>query len=88
MWSTPITLYGGQSVYFAQVIPTGATAVAAGNGYSMVLRQDGSVWGMGRNAYGQLGDGTKDRKGMFSFVQVITDAKDVVAGGSHSMVHQ
>ena len=37
---------------------TGVTAVAAGTGYSLALKSDGSVWAWGNNEYGQLGDGT------------------------------
>ncbi|MBV9897199.1 MAG: S8 family serine peptidase [Chloroflexi bacterium] len=36
----------------------GVTAVAAGNGFSLALQSDGSVWAWGRNDLGQLGDGT------------------------------
>lgn len=37
---------------------SGAVAVAAGAGFSLVLRSDGSVLASGRNDHGQLGDGT------------------------------
>ncbi|MCI5604818.1 MAG: hypothetical protein MR413_04125, partial [Clostridia bacterium] len=33
--------------------------VAAGNNYSVALREDGTLWAWGINDYGQLGDGTK-----------------------------
>lgn len=33
-------------------------AIAAGQGHSLALEADGSVWGWGRNDYGQLGRGT------------------------------
>ena len=32
--------------------------VACGEDFSLILRQDGVLWGMGRNNFGQLGDGT------------------------------
>lgn len=32
--------------------------VSAGDGYSMAIREDGSLWAWGSNQYGQLGDGT------------------------------
>ena len=45
------------------VVHAGAQAIAAGSHHSMVLKTDGSVWGTGKNYYGQLGDGTRtDRK--------------------------
>jgi alpha-tubulin suppressor-like RCC1 family protein len=34
--------------------------VAAGDGYSVALRSDGTVWAWGNNDIGQLGDGTTD----------------------------
>lgn len=33
-------------------------AVACGTGHSLILLNDGTVWGCGANEYGQLGDGT------------------------------
>jgi alpha-tubulin suppressor-like RCC1 family protein len=32
--------------------------VAAGSGFSLAIRSDGTLWGAGRNESGQLGDGT------------------------------
>ena len=34
------------------------TKVAAGNMHNLFLKSDGSLWAMGWNANGQLGDGT------------------------------
>ena len=92
VWSTAITSGGLRlardevSKHFGQVIPSGATAADASIGFSLVLKQDSSVWVMGRNYHGQLGDGTKVRKGSFVPVDVIPGAKAVAAGGYHSMV--
>ena len=36
---------------------TNVTAVAAGNEFSMALKDDGTVWAWGRNDFGMLGDG-------------------------------
>ena len=46
------------NVVAPSAIHAGAKAIAAGNYFSMVLAQDGSVWATGSNEYGQLGDGT------------------------------
>ena len=35
----------------------GITQVAAGLGFDLALRSDGTVWGWGLNTFGQLGDG-------------------------------
>ncbi|MBE3556789.1 MAG: cell wall-binding repeat-containing protein [Firmicutes bacterium] len=37
---------------------TGVSPLSAGTGFSMVLFEDGSVWGFGDNTDGELGDGT------------------------------
>src|ERR1017187_608759 len=34
------------------------TKIAAGGQHSLFIKSDGSLWGMGYNYYGQLGDGT------------------------------
>jgi len=36
----------------------GVVGISAGDRHSVYLKSDGSVWGTGRNDYGQLGDGT------------------------------
>ena len=41
-----------------QIVASNVTAVAAGYEHSLFLKGDGSLWAMGRNQYGQLGDGT------------------------------
>jgi alpha-tubulin suppressor-like RCC1 family protein len=41
-----------------QIVSNSVVAVAAGNDFSLFIKSDGSLWGMGNNSYGQLGDGT------------------------------
>jgi hypothetical protein len=47
-----------------QIVAPGVTAISAGgdqgsdgHGHSLFLKSDGSLWGMGANEHGQLGDG-------------------------------
>ncbi len=60
-------------------IPRPATvpAVIAGEGHTVALKSDGTVWTWGENGYGQLGIGTSD-KGSSIPVQV-SNLSDVVA---------
>jgi alpha-tubulin suppressor-like RCC1 family protein len=41
-----------------QIVASNVTAIAAGEDFSLFLKSDGSLWGMGANSEGQLGDGT------------------------------
>jgi len=41
-----------------QIEASNVTAIAAGDTFSLFLKSDGSLWAMGDNQYGQLGDGT------------------------------
>src|ERR1035441_5180734 len=53
--------YGGISGYInqpEQIVAGGVTAIAAGWYHSLFLKSDGSLWGMGANFSGQLGDGS------------------------------
>ena len=58
-------------ISFVEVIPSSdvitrtVKTVAAGDGHSMVLRYDGSLWATGVNGCGQIGDGTMLAKTVF-----------------------
>jgi alpha-tubulin suppressor-like RCC1 family protein len=41
-----------------QIVASNVVAVAAGYEHSLFIKSDGSLWGMGYNADGELGDGT------------------------------
>ncbi|MGA2028645.1 MAG: hypothetical protein ABSG87_01030 [Verrucomicrobiota bacterium] len=65
------------------------TKVAAGENHSLFLKNDGSLWVMGFNYYGQLGDGifnTVVPQGTNLPQQIATSSVIAVAGGgSHSL---
>ncbi len=60
-----------------------ATALAAGNGFSCVVRSDGSVWCTGANDWGQLGTSTGAAVRRYQPVPGVTGAVDVEAGTDH-----
>ena len=41
-----------------EIVTGNVTAVAAGGGHTLFLKSDGSLWAMGNDGLGQLGDGT------------------------------
>jgi alpha-tubulin suppressor-like RCC1 family protein len=60
-------------------------SVSTGEGHALIIRQDRSVWAFGKNAYGQLGDGTVLSK--FNALQVHAGpAAAVSVGDSHSLI--
>jgi hypothetical protein len=40
------------------IVGSKVAAIAAGDYHSLFIKSDGSLWAMGSNGYGQLGDGT------------------------------
>lgn len=63
--------------------------IAAGEGFTLVLHSDGTLWGIGENSSGQLGTGENgDRSG---FIRISTpimdgDIADVYAGKDYSLI--
>ena len=72
-----------------QVIYSSVKAVVTGAYHSMVLRQDGSVWGTGSNGFGQLGMDLRlvyDENHLRFYRVIARDVKAVAAGAFHSLV--
>ena len=44
-------------VFFSRVLDANVSAISAGEYHSLFLKTDGSLWAMGENSFGQLGDG-------------------------------
>ena len=59
--------------------------IAAGNGHTVAVKSDGTLWAWGSNSSGQLGDGTTINK--YSPVQIGTDTnwKSVATGDLHTV---
>lgn len=62
---------------------TDVIQVAAGNGFSVALRSDGTVATWGLNKDGQLGDGTTVTRADPRPVPGLTDVVDIAAGDGH-----
>jgi len=85
--TTPVQVKGLNNSGFL----TDITAINAGGGHSLALKNDGTVWAWGANGYGQLGDGNYTQR--TSPVQVkglnglgfLTDVTDISAGGIYSL---
>jgi alpha-tubulin suppressor-like RCC1 family protein len=60
-----------------QIVASNVTAIAAGYFHSLFLKNDGSLWGMGWNALGGLGDGT--------FEPIINRPEQIVASNVTAM---
>ena len=69
---------------FTQVMSSGVKAVSTDYYYTMIVKQDNTLWAVGDNKYGQLGDGSKTP--IKTFKQVMTSVKAVAAGYEHAMV--
>jgi len=67
-----------------QLVVTGSVrAIAAGNQHSLFLKTDGTLWAMGQNLFGQLGDGTMPT--VQKTPVLVTDRVGALAAGaSHS----
>ena len=61
--------------------PVVYSAISAGDGYSIALKTDGTLWTWGYNADGQLGDGTRTDKS--KPVLIGTDYSMIFAGSRH-----
>ncbi len=70
---------------------TEVAQVSAGTEYTMILKTDDSLWAVGDNRYGQLGDNTMNMKLLPVTVKTaagepITEVAQVSAGWAHTMI--
>jgi alpha-tubulin suppressor-like RCC1 family protein len=68
---------------FASQAQTTVTQIAAGEEHSLFLKSDGSLWAMGLNSHGELGDGTTNN----SYAPELIESNGVTAiaaGNEHS----
>ena len=66
------------------------TDIAAGDNHSFYIKSDGSLWAMGLNTSGQLGDETTDNRNSPVAVKVsgvaVTGVAQIAAGFNHSLI--
>ncbi|HEX5398077.1 MAG TPA: chromosome condensation regulator [Verrucomicrobiae bacterium] len=71
-----------------QIVASNVVAIAAGNGYqgghTLFLKNDGSLWGMGYNADGELGDGTYNNTNKPELI-VTSNVTAIATGYFHSL---
>ncbi len=70
--------------------PSPIVSLAQGSGsgvsaFTLALLQDGTVWGVGTNSYGQLGDGTTTSRTTWAKVPGLTGVVEICAGGQTAM---
>ena len=64
-----------------EIVASNVTAIAAGLGHSLFIKSDGSLWGMGWNRYGELGDGTY--AGIHQPKQIVASNVTAIAAGEY-----
>ncbi|GAA3413312.1 fibronectin type III domain-containing protein [Paenibacillus hodogayensis] len=60
-------------------------SVVGGGSFTLALQTDGTVWSLGYNAQGQLGDGTTTDRNYIKAVPGLTNVKSIAAGGGHAV---
>lgn len=65
-----------------RVFPSPVVAAATGQGFSLVALEDGTVWGVGLNNIGQLGDGTTTNRRAWVKISNLSNITGVACGAS------
>jgi alpha-tubulin suppressor-like RCC1 family protein len=66
------------------IVPGNVTAIAGGEYHTLFLKSDGSLWAMGYNGFGQLGDGTFNNTNRPEMI-VSNNVVAIAAGQNHSL---
>jgi alpha-tubulin suppressor-like RCC1 family protein len=76
--------YGGANGYAKvpeQIVASNVVAIAAGFTFSLFVKSDGSLWAMGAETYGQLGNGTSGN--INKPTQIVASGVTVIAAGNY-----
>ena len=96
LWSTGFNYYGELGLgdttnrtTFTQVTTNtdNIKKIYCGENHTFILKNDGTLWGCGRNEYGQLGLG--DTTNRTTFTQITTntdDIKEICCGYNHTFI--
>ena len=68
-----------------QIVASNVTAIAAGDGHSLFIKSDGSLWAMGYNSSGELGDGGICNQTNRPEQIVASNVTAIAAGSDHSL---
>ncbi|MDY7232912.1 RCC1 domain-containing protein [Hyalangium rubrum] len=74
-----------QTSRFSALRGAPARTRAAGASHSLTVRSDGSVWAVGDNTYGQLGNGNTTSRTVPVRVLIVNGVVDVAANYTHSL---
>gem|GEM_PF-2191429 len=88
VWRWGLVFYGDGSSGGEIPVPTNDSrmiAVAVGFSHALAIRYPGAVVALGRNSYGQLGDGTNIGRSMFRTVPGLNNVTAISAGSQHSL---
>ena len=98
LWSCGNNAYGQlglndttQRTTFTQVtanINNDVKQIACGNGYTMIIKSNNSLWSCGWNGNGQLGLGSTNTQSRFTQVttNINNDVKEVICGDQHTFI--
>ena len=96
LWCTGYNAYGQlglgdkNSRYIFTQVTTNADdvkLVSCGYNYTIILKNNGTLWGCGRNDYGQLGLGDKTNRTTFTEITTnVDDIKSVYCGSNHTLI--
>lgn len=67
------------------VFPSQIYSLVTGSSFSLALLLDGTVWSVGSNALGQLGDGTTTDRATWAKIDGLADVTQIAAAGSLGM---
>ena len=72
-------------IQLSRVFPSPIVSLVTGSSFSLALLKDGTVWSVGSNALGQLGDGTTTDRATWAKIDGLTGVAQIAAADSLSM---